>query len=50
MICVDVDLITPCLKDAVTGEMVDTEVIRIRRKSARQIEEMYNYEWTEEEV
>lgn len=33
MICVDVDLITPCLKDAVTGEMVDTEVIRIRRKS-----------------
>jgi len=85
MICVDVDLITPCLKDAVTGEMVDTEVIRIRRKSflrkynkkngwyvsweklandheiyalvihgtvesARQIEEVYTYEWTEEEV
>lgn len=33
MICVDIDEITPCLKDSVTGEIIDTEVIRVRRKS-----------------
>ena len=33
MICVDIDEITPCLKDPVTGEIIDTEVIRVRRKS-----------------
>lgn len=33
MICFDVDELTPCLKDLSTGETVETEVIRIRRKS-----------------
>lgn len=33
MIYVDVDELTPCLKDVSTGEMIDTEVIRIKRKS-----------------
>lgn len=33
MITVWVDEITPCLKLAKTGEMVDTEVVRIKRKS-----------------
>ncbi len=33
MICFDVDELTPCLKDLSTGENVETEVIRIRRKS-----------------
>ena len=33
MICVDIDQLTPCLQDTLTGEMVETEVIRIRRKS-----------------
>lgn len=33
MICVEVDELTPCLKDMRTGELVDTEVIRIVRKS-----------------
>ncbi len=33
MICVDIDILTPCLQDAVTGENVETEVIRIRRSS-----------------
>ena len=33
MINVLVDEFTPCLKDANTGELVQTEVIRIRRKS-----------------
>ncbi len=28
-----IDTMTPCLKDAETGEIVDTEVIRIRRSS-----------------
>ena len=28
-----IDELTPCLKDAYTGELVQTEVIRIRRKS-----------------
>ena len=33
MITVWVDEITPCLRLAKTGEMVDTEVVRIKRKS-----------------
>ena len=28
-----IDVFTPCLKDNLTGEVVNTEVIRIRRKS-----------------
>ena len=28
-----IDVFTPCLKDNITGEVVNTEVIRIRRKS-----------------
>ncbi len=62
MICFDVDELTPCLKDLSTGETVETEVIRIRRKSflskfnrtygeaARKIREVYDYEWTDEEL
>lgn len=33
MINVYIDEFTPCLKDAKTGELVQTEVIRIKRKS-----------------
>ena len=33
MINVIIDKLTPCLKDAKTGELVQTEVIRIKRKS-----------------
>ena len=33
MLCIDIDLLTPCLQDASTGEIVETEVIRIKRKS-----------------
>ena len=33
MINVWIDELTPCLKDAVTGDIVETEVIRLRRKS-----------------
>lgn len=33
MICIKIDQLTPCLKDQSTGEVVETEVIRIRRKS-----------------
>lgn len=33
MICVDIDVLTPCLIDNATGEVVETEVIRIKRKS-----------------
>lgn len=33
MINVLIDEFTPCLKDARTGELVQTEVIRIKRKS-----------------
>ena len=32
-ISVYIDDFTPCLKDNVTGELVDTEVIRIKRSS-----------------
>lgn len=33
--CIDIwiDEIVPCLKDALTGEIVETEVVRIKRKS-----------------
>ena len=33
MINVFIDEFTPCLKDVKTGELVQTEVIRIKRKS-----------------
>ena len=33
MICVWIDEFVPCLKKASTGELFDTEVIRIKRKS-----------------
>lgn len=33
MINVWIDELTPCLKDAVTGEMISTEVIRVVRRS-----------------
>lgn len=33
MVNVIIDEFTPCLKDARTGELVQTEVIRIRRKT-----------------
>ena len=33
MIHVMIDEFTPCLKDAKTGELVLTEVVRIKRKS-----------------
>ena len=33
MITVTIDEFTPCLKNTKTGEIVETEVIRLRRKS-----------------
>lgn len=33
MICVDIDELTPCLRDAESGALIDTEAIRIKRKS-----------------
>ena len=33
MITVWIDDFTPCLKDDLTGELVDTEVVRLKRKS-----------------
>lgn len=33
-----IDVFTPCLKDILTGEVVNTEVIRIRRKSFQQVQ------------
>lgn len=33
MINVWIDELTPCLKDTNTGELIDTEVVRIKRKS-----------------
>lgn len=33
MIYVDIDELTPCLQDALTGEFLPTEVVRIERKS-----------------
>ncbi len=33
MITITIDSLTPCLKDAITGEIYETEVIAIRRKS-----------------
>ena len=35
-ISVYIDDFTPCLKDNITGELVDTEVIRIKRSSYMQ--------------
>lgn len=33
MVCVWIDELTPCLKSTKTGELVKTEVVRIKRKS-----------------
>lgn len=33
MIDVFIDELTPCLKDTETGELIQTEVIQIKRKS-----------------
>lgn len=33
MVNVLIDEITPCLKDALTGDVVETEVVAIQRKS-----------------
>ena len=33
MVCVTIDELTRCLKNTLTGDVVETEVIRIRRKS-----------------
>lgn len=33
MICIEIDELVPCLTDNETGEIVETEVIRIKRKS-----------------
>lgn len=33
MITVDIDELTPCLKEVKTGDIVETEVLRIGRKS-----------------
>lgn len=33
MICVTIDSLVPCLKDTLTGDIVETEVIRVKRKS-----------------
>ena len=33
MITVYIDEITPCLRDTITGDFLDTEVVRLKRKS-----------------
>lgn len=33
MVTVEIDQLTPCLKDFVTGDILETEVLRIKRKS-----------------
>lgn len=33
MVCVEIDDLVSCLLDNATGEIVETEVIRIKRKS-----------------
>lgn len=33
MLCVEIDELTPCLTDNESGEIVETEVIRVKRKS-----------------
>ena len=33
MICIDIDELSPCLQDTLTGEYVNTEVIRLKRQS-----------------
>ena len=33
MLCVEIDELTPCLTDNESGEIVETEVVRIKRKS-----------------
>ena len=33
MITVTIDEFTPCLKNTITGEILETEVVRLKRKS-----------------
>ena len=33
MICIGIDELIPCIKDVLTGEIFDTEVVRVKRKS-----------------
>ena len=33
MICIQIDELTPCLTNTETGEIMETEVIQIKRKS-----------------
>lgn len=37
-----IDDFTPCLKDDLTGELVDTEVVRLKRKSFLEKYNKYN--------
>ena len=64
MICVEIDNLVPCLKDASTGDILETEVfhgaepicmlheyqIGIFDEAARKIREFYDYEWTDDEI
>ena len=54
MINIWIDEMTPCLKDAVTGEYIPTEVIRIVRKSFlnkfNRSNGWYDYEWTDAKI
>ena len=54
MINIWIDEMTPCLKDAVTGEYIPTEVIRIVRKSFlnkfNRSNSWYDYEWTDAKI
>lgn len=54
MVTVDIDELTPCLIDSTTGEIVETEVIRIKRHSFlskyNKITGWYTYEWTDESI
>lgn len=33
MICFEIDEFSPCLREVSTGEIYDTEVVRLKRKS-----------------
>lgn len=33
MLCVEIDELTPCLKDNLTGDLVNTEVLKVTRRS-----------------
>lgn len=43
MITFTIDALTPCLRNTLTGDIVETEVIRIKRKS-------FLYEWSDDEL